>query len=323
MCRFIVDKSSTQCDILGMENYTPQSNKRKQLVSVIIATYNMANYVVESIESILNQSWDNVQVIVVNDGSTDNTEDVLQQYATNERVILVYQDNQGQTVAKNRGLQEAAGEFIGFCDADDLWRPEKLAVQIPHFTDNPGLGVVYGNFDCIDGDGLPTETPHRPGLSGKITGPLLADNFVHFPTTLTRKSVIEEFSGFDESLSMAIDYDLWLRISTKYDFLYLDEVFVDYRIWAGQMSHNTGKRFLNAIAMTNNFISTYSDCLTSYDINNAWAHTYTSRAMWHFQENRVGKGFSDIFRALKHKPWDKRTFATLLRFLAGRYRGNK
>ncbi|MBT3317901.1 glycosyltransferase, partial [bacterium] len=103
MCRFIVDKSSTQCDILGMENYTPQSNKRKQLVSVIIATYNMANYVVDSIESILNQSWDNVQVIVVNDGSTDNTEEVLQQYAANDRVILVYQDNQGQTVAKNRG----------------------------------------------------------------------------------------------------------------------------------------------------------------------------------------------------------------------------
>jgi glycosyltransferase involved in cell wall biosynthesis len=321
--QLVIDKTDARCDNIIMKDYTLQSDKSKPLVSVIVATYNMASFVTDTIDSLLNQSWPNIEVIIIDDGSTDNTAEVLQQYESDSRVILIAQPNQGQTVAKNRGLQKATGEFIGFCDADDLWRPEKLSTQLPHFTDNKKLAVVYGGFSWIDASGMQIKTPHRQGLSGKITGPLLADNFVHFPTTLTRKSVIDEFNGFDESLTMAIDYDLWLRISTKYEFLYLDDIFVDYRIWEGQMSHKTGERFKNALIMTEKFIAQNRGCLTTAEINNAWAHTYTSRAMWHFKENLVGKGFSDIFKALMHKPWDKRTFATLLRFLAGRYRGNK
>jgi len=282
------------------------------LVSVITATYNMGRYLGDTIESILGQTIPAVQAVVVDDGSTDEeTPRVLDRYAGDPRVTVVRQANAGQTVAKNNGLRHATGEFIGFCDADDLWRSDKLEHQLPLFDGRDELGVVYGDFQFIDGEGAPIETVRPRTHSGRITGPLLADNFIHFPTTLTRRSVLEEFGGFDESLSMAIDYDLWLRVSTRYEFQYVPRIFVDYRIWSGQMSHRTGERLDNALRMMRSFLDKHPGSCTPAEIRSAWAHTFVTRAIWHAKEGRVGSAGADFARGLFRDPLSRRTWWAL------------
>jgi len=287
---------------------------RPPLVSVITATYNMADYVCEAIDSVLAQTVPDVQCVVVDDGSTDRTREVLARYADDPRVKVLHQENAGQTVSKNRGLAAADGEYVGFCDADDRWRPEKLAVQLPLLRERPEVGVVYADFQCIGPAGEDVATPRWTCPSGRITGALLADNFVHFPTVLTRKAILEEFGGFDESLSMAIDYDLWLRVSTRYDFLHVPQVLVDYRIWGGQMSHRTGERLDNAFRMMENFLARHPDSVSKAEADRAWAHTYVTRGIWHVKQGRPDEARADFGRALGHRPLDARLWKTLVKW---------
>ncbi len=275
------------------------------LVSVVTATFNMAQYLPQTIESILSQTHARIEAVVVDDGSTDDTAAVLERYARDPRVRVFRQQNAGQTVAKNRGISEARGEIIGFCDADDIWVADKLERQLPLFRD-PGVGVVYGGFDVIDENGTYLRTPRFPHPTGRITGRLLADNFVHFPTSLVRREVIESAGGFDESLSMAIDYDLWLRISVDHDFAYAPGVLVHYRVWSGQMSRRKAERFDNAFRMMRTFLADHPDSVSAAERRAAWAHTYVSRGMWHAAEGRRREAWSDIFAAGRLRPWDLR-----------------
>ena len=287
------------------------------LVSVITATYNMGRYVADTVDSVLAQTHWGVEAIVVDDGSTDDTPDVLARYADDPRVKIVRQDNAGQTVAKNRGLREATGAYVGFCDADDLWRPDKLERQLPSFADER-VGVVYGNFQFIDGQGRPIETYRPPTFSGRITGELLVDNFVHFPTALVRREIIERMGGFDESLTMGIDFDLWLRISVDHDFLYLPDILVDYRIWEGQMSHRTGERLDNAFRLMRRFLADNPGCVTRAQKRRAWAYTYVSRGHWKFRKGQRSAGAADFTRAWLQRPWDRRLWTSIVKLLLGR-----
>ncbi len=288
------------------------------LVSVVMATYQMARHLPEAVASVLGQDYAPLELIVVDDGSTDETPAVLERFAGDPRLRVIRQENAGQTVAKNRGLAAARGELVGFCDADNAWLPDKLSLQVPCFRDRPELGVVYGDVQFMDDAGrdLPTPRPHRP--SGRITGRLLADNFVPFNTALVPRRILEEVGGFDETLSMAIDYDLWLRISVRYEFLHLDRVLARYRIWGGQMSHRTGERLDNAFRMMDNFLARHPGAVTPAEARRAWAHTYTTRGQWHAREGRRRAALADFGRALARVPWDGRTWRSLARLALGK-----
>jgi glycosyltransferase involved in cell wall biosynthesis len=285
------------------------------LISVITATYNMGLYLEKTLASILAQTHESIEAIVVDDGSTDEaTSQVLDKYRDDPRVKVIRQQNAGQTVAKNRGLQEVTGDFVAFCDADDLWRPEKIATQLPLFDDAGRIGVVYSDFQFIDEHDTPIDTVRPRTWSGRITGKLLADNFIHFPTALVRRDVIDEFNGFNENLSMAIDYDLWLRISTGYEFLYIPQILVDYRIWSGQMSHRTGERLDNAFRMMESFLDQYPQSVSGSEKRHAWAHTYVTRGLWHVREGRPAEARADFVRAFQERPWDIRLWKTLVKW---------
>lgn len=293
-------------------------SRQPPLVSVVTAAYNMGRYIGETVDSILAQTHERLELIVVDDGSTDDTPAVLAAYAGDPRVRLLRQANAGQTAAKNRGLREARGEFVGFCDADDRWLPDKLARQLPRFADAPRLGVVYGDFTCIDGEGRPTATPRWPCYSGRITGKLLVDNFVHFPTALARREAIERAGGFDESLTMAIDYDLWLRLSVDWDFLHVPETVVEYRLWAGQMSHRTGERLDNAFRMMARFLAEHPDSVTAAERRYAWTYSYVTRACWQAGQGRLGAAVADFARAARQRPWDARLWKSMARCILKR-----
>ncbi|MDO9170989.1 MAG: glycosyltransferase [bacterium] len=281
------------------------------LVSVITATYNMGHYLRETVDSILAQTHDRLELIIVDDGSTDDTWKVLEEYAADPRVKIVRQANAGQTAAKNRGLREASGQFVGFCDADDRWLPEKLARQLPHFENAPSLGVVYTDFTCIDGEGRPTPAPRMECFSGRITSQLLVDNFVNFPSALARREAIEKVGGFDTSLSMSIDYNLWLRISVDWDFRYLPETLVEYRLWEGQMSHRTGERLDNAFRMMTRFLAEHPGCVSPAARRYAWTHSYVTRGRWHAREGRNMAAAADFTQAALLRPWDLRLWKSM------------
>jgi len=289
----------------------------RPLVSVVTATYNMGRYVAEAVDSVLGQTYPAVQAVVVDDGSTDDTADVLARYADDARVKIVRQANAGQTVAKNRGLAACDGVYVGFCDADNAWLPDKLAVQVPLLESRAEPVVVYGDVQFMDGEGrdIPTPRPQRP--SGRITGRLLRDNFVPFNTCVLPRATLEEFGGFDESLSMAIDYDLWLRISTRYEFVHVDRVLARYRTWSGQMSHRTGERLDNALRMMNNFLDRHGDAVTPAEAARAWSYTLTTRGRWLASQGRRADALADYRAALSRRPTDLRAWKSLLRLVVG------
>jgi glycosyltransferase involved in cell wall biosynthesis len=290
------------------------------LVSVVMAAYNMGQYLEEAVVSVLSQDHPRIQLIVVDDGSSDpDTPVVLARHEADPRVTIVRQANAGQTVAKNRGLAAARGEFVGFCDADNAWLPGKLSRQLAAFRERPEVGVVYGDLQLIGplGESLPTPAIRR--YSGRITGKLLADNFVTFNTTLTPRRLIEQVGGFDERLRMAIDYDLWLRISVTHEFLYLPEPLVRYRIWGGQMSHRTEERMASFFQLLENFLAAHPGQVTRGELRRAWAHSFTTRGGYRASVGRRAEAWADYRRALSHRPWDLRTIKSIGRLaLLGR-----
>ncbi len=288
------------------------------LVSVITASYEMDQYVTQAVDSVLAQDYPNVESIVVNDGSTDQTREVLAKYDHDPRVTVIHQENAGQTVAKNRGLAAARGELIGFCDADNRWLPGKLARQVPVLLARPEVGVVYGDIALIDGDDNPLPPQKIQRLSGKITGQLLIRNFVTFNTTLTPKRILDKVGGFDERLRMAIDYNLWLQISLEHEFHYIDEPLVAYRIWGGQMSHRTGERMENFFRLLEQFLEDHPEAVTAAEARHAWAHSLTTRGQWLASVGRRSEAWSDYRRALGHRMHDKRTWKSFAKLLVGR-----
>ncbi|MEZ4387914.1 MAG: glycosyltransferase [Candidatus Krumholzibacteriia bacterium] len=282
------------------------------LVSVITASYQMGDYVVEAVRSVLAQDYPHLESIVVNDGSTDHTREVLDRLAAEDpRVTVIHQENAGQTVAKNRGWRASRGEYIGWCDADNRWRPDKLTRQLAAFREHPEVGVVYGDIQLIDGEGRPRPNPPIRRYSGRITGKLLIDNFVTFNTTLVPRRILEAMNGLDENLRMAIDYDLWLRISLEHDFLHLPETLVDYRIWEGQMSHRTEERMDNFFRLLERFLAEHPDKIPAADARMAWAHSLTTRGRYYASVGRKADAWRDYRRALGHRPWDTRTIKSM------------
>jgi glycosyltransferase involved in cell wall biosynthesis len=256
-----------------------------------------------AIKSVLEQTYSNLELHVVDDGSTDSTKEGIEKFLDDPRIKYYYQANQGQAVAKNRGIRESRGEYIGFLDADDMWMPRKLEKQLPLFDDSGRIGVVYSHGTRMNEKGEINGTVITNVHRGKITGRLLVENFVPFDSAVVRKQCFDTIGLFDESLRMGIDYDLWLRISTKYEFDYLDESTFYFRIWAGQMSRNYVGRYVWGIKIMNNFLERHPNLIDENTVREAWAHTYVGRGdCWMgFEKDRL-KALKDYLRALGYKP---------------------
>jgi glycosyltransferase involved in cell wall biosynthesis len=262
----------------------------------------MAQYLPAAVDSVLaQQDWSNLEVVVVDDGSQDDTEQHMIRFEDDRRVRYIRTENRGQPRAKNRGISEAKGEFLAFCDADDIWEPTKLAKQMPEFQD-PDVGVVYSEVAYIDdaGNGLPKE-PSTDRESGWVTSHLVIRNFVPFGTAVMRGTCIERQGAFDEGLPMGIDWDLWLRLSVAWKFIYVPEVTYLYRIWPGQMSKNYRGRYANAFKILEKFLKANPGVVPSVIISRAWADMYVSRAMCIAQaEKTIIEPLRDLLYGLRY-----------------------
>ncbi|MFZ1985154.1 MAG: glycosyltransferase [Desulfatitalea sp.] len=295
----------------------------KKWVSVVTATYNMGEYVVLAVRSVLNQTYPHVESIVVDDGSADNTAEVMRQFEADPRVTFIpLGRNQGQAAAKNAGLKAAKGEILGFVDADNLWKPEKLAKQMPLFERSSRIGVVYSDVEYIDGEGNVLPYISRSYHEGKITDRLLLHNFVNFNSALVRRECLEHKGFFDEGIAMGIDWDLWLRISTAYEFAFLNEKTYAYRIWANQMSHKKLKRLECARRILLKFFEQNPGAVSAVVERNAWARLCADYGMVHAGYGQNGPALKSYGQALLRQPLFVPAWKGLVKLLVSNFPKN-
>jgi glycosyltransferase involved in cell wall biosynthesis len=190
------------------------ARSKKPLVSVIIPTYNRAWVLREAIDSVLAQEFKDFELIVVDDGSTDNTGEILDSYE--QDILVLRQSNKGVSAARNRGIAAAAGRLIAFLDSDDLWLPRKLSSQVDFFKSNPAAVINQTEEIWVrNGVRVNPKTRHHK-FSGMIFERSLALCLVSPSAVMIKKNLFSEVGVFDENLPACEDYDLWLRISCRY-----------------------------------------------------------------------------------------------------------
>ncbi|MDA3896006.1 MAG: glycosyltransferase [Desulfobacteraceae bacterium] len=190
------------------------------LVSVIIPTYNRAWTLKKAIDSVLEQDYKNFELIVVNDGSTDDTEALVTEYA--KSVKFVQQPNLGVSAARNKGIQISSGSLISFLDSDDYWEPGKLSAQVEFFNGNPDALICQTEETWIRNGKRVTPKQKHKKQSGMIFIPSLALCLVSPSAVMMRKMLFAKVDVFDESLPACEDYDLWLRITCRYPVHLID-----------------------------------------------------------------------------------------------------
>ena len=183
-------------------------------VSVIIPTYNRAGMLKEAIDSVLTQEYSGFELIVVDDGSTDETSQLLEDY--DAKIKHIRQSNQGVSAARNRGIAAASGEFIAFLDSDDLWLPQKLSTQVKFFSDHPDAVINQTEERWIRNGVRVNPKKRHLKFSGMIFERSLALCLVSPSAVMIKKSLFDTVGVFDEDLPACEDYDLWLRISCRY-----------------------------------------------------------------------------------------------------------
>ncbi len=199
-------------------------------VSVVLPVYNGEHYVAQALESVFNQTYKDLEVIVVDDGSTDGSFAVLSQYAA---VRLITQQNLGVAHARNRGVQEAKGELIAFIDQDDVWYPHKVATQISVFRRFPTVSFVYSDMDLIDPSGRALGRKASESWNLNWIRPFIRGRFHPFPSTvMMKRSIFLQHGGFSTEFigNAHEDVDLWARLAKHIDFYFIEESLVQYRV---------------------------------------------------------------------------------------------
>jgi len=226
-------------------------------VSVVMPVYNVEKYVAASIDSVLEQTFENFELILVDDGGTDRSMDICRSF-NDPRVRIVSQANRGLPGARNTGIRQARGEFIAIIDSDDLWRPEKLVCHVAHLRSRPEVGVSYSASEFIDGEGKSLGLSMRP----KLTDITAADIFCRNPigngsVPVFRREMLDaiaytvehcgssELRYFDESFRYCEDIECWTRIAltTNWKFEGLPECLTRYRVVSGGLSANTTRMY--------------------------------------------------------------------------------
>lgn len=213
------------------------------LVSVVIPTYNSSLSLTHALKSVVGQTYKEFEIIVIDDGSIDNTEEVVRNFPF--PILYLKVPNGGPAKARNIGIKNSQGDFVAFLDADDLWLPRKLEAQIKAFDADPELMLVFTEDLFLKNDKLikkPFSKKQRL-MCGNVVKNIFLFSYVGTPTVMVRRSIFEEVGYFEEDMLIAEDDNLWLRIASKYKISLLDEVLVHIRITKGSLSRTEGNIF--------------------------------------------------------------------------------
>jgi len=290
-------------------------------VTVVIPTYNRARFIAEAIKSVLEQTFRDFELIVVDDGSTDDTAAVVSRF-TDPRLRYVYQTNQERSAARNHGIRLAQGEYVAFLDSDDVWLPAKLEYQVALLDARPAVGLAYTGAYIFE-DQL-TFTEQRPRWRGQVLKALLMeDNVVcgSGATPLVRRACFARVGGFDETASIygVEDWDMWVRLATAgYEFDFVSQPLARCRVH-GTNTQKDAEKMEQATRVFFAKILAQPAYFASGEVSRARVQSLL--------EFMVGRGYytarqMDIarrhfLRSLRLYPWQGRAMEYLLRSLLG------
>lgn len=222
-------------------------------VSVLVSSYNYGRFIGAALASVRAQTVPDFEAVVVDDGSTDETFDVLADFLRDPRFRLVRQEHGGPSRAKSVGIVRARGEYLAFLDADDVWEPTKLQRQLELFDSDPRLGVAFTRRRFIDPEGQPVVRPQPVVAERTGLDELFRQNVICFSSAMLRRTVAEHVGLFDAGLPLALDYDFWLRVARRYPLACVDEALTAYRVGHGNLSRRIAQRIHAALFIMERF----------------------------------------------------------------------
>ncbi len=290
--------------------------EKNPIVSVIIPTYNRAHLIGRAIQSVLNQTYQDFELIVVDDGSTDNTEEIVKDFQNkDERIKYIYQNNQGASGARNTGIKNAKGKYIAFLDSDDEWLPEKLEKQIQLFKNSKkkNLGFVGCNVLVVD-EQTNKRYEYKTPKYKNVFQRLLENNFIRSSSSvMVKKSVIDNVGLFDESLKNANDWEMWIRIAQKYDFDFVDEPLFKYYWHGGNITRTAGN--LKKIQYREYILIKHKNLYKKHP--KAYSITLRNIGTAYLLNNDLKNARKYFIKAIKVAPWYLRTYFNLIVSLLG------
>ena len=273
-------------------------------VSIVISTYNRSSYICEAIDSVLKQDFKNFEIIVVDDGSTDNTKEVLSKY---KNIRYIYQENNGRSEARNAGIKAASAEYVAFLDDDDIWLEGKLYKQVVFLDSHPETGLVHTFSEVVDEDGniLGEETEKRLNFYkraikiGYTYEGMSRLCIMFLSTVVVRKECFNQVGFFDGNIPAFEDWDFYLRFALKYKISLIPEILVKYKLHKKNTSSNEFIRgriqtALKHLAMLDS-LSCYRRAVVSFNFYMQLAETYYIASQYqNFRQY--------IFKAIRLRP---------------------
>ena len=228
------DASSVRARAASREKQL-NANHNLPRVSVVIPAFNCGDYIVEAIASVVAQDYPDIEIVVVDDGSSDDT--AAKVTSAFPEVLYIRQENAGSAIARNRGILASSGELVAFLDADDLWLPGKLDKQVRYLMEHPEVSLVYTDFSRsadVEHDISSRLATRKFWTQGSEFLSLLRQNFLHTSSVILRRKILADSGIFDPKFRNAQDWDLWIRVGEVGRFALIDEVLTRYRLHPDQ-----------------------------------------------------------------------------------------
>jgi len=280
------------------------------VISVIIPTYNCDKYICEALDSVLHQTYSDYEIIVIDDGSTDTTREIIENKF--QTVRYYYVENNGVAAARNLGILMAQGELIAFLDADDKWLPEKLEKQVALFEANKNVSMVFTENYFFNEQGISEFSANKKIrlMHGNIVRNIFLNSYVVTSTVMVRRSVFDHVGMFEEELSVAEDDNMWMRIGFKYGIALLDEKLVMYRMTAGSLSSDFNALIIGGNKQIEILQIRYSelyDSLGSFTIRKKYADLYYSQAYRDFTQGNYATSRTRFIDSFTNYPFRLRS----------------
>lgn len=281
-------------------------------VSVIIPTHNRAEFLRAAIRSVLGQTFQDFEIIVIDDASRDQTSEIVHSFA-DERIKYIYnQVNKGEGGSRNIGLMHASGDLIALLDDDDEWLPEKLELQVSLLENSPSkTGVVYTGHHRIDRTTGKQRDQLNPTKRGDILADLCAENWLVPSSLLLRKECFRKAGWFEEGVSFGADYDVWLRIAKDFDFDYIKQPLVKYYVHGSNITANHEV----VIKGLENQLEKYASLWAS--TNKGRSQRYLSLGVLYCYTGNMQKGRAALLKAIRLYPLSLRYYVNLFFSLLG------
>ena len=285
-------------------------------VSVVIPVYGVEQFVEAAVRSVLDQSFEDFEIIIVNDRSPDRSLEICESIEDSRIKIVTHNENRGLAGARNTGIRHASGEYIGLLDSDDLWEPNKLQFHVDHLDANPSVGVSFSRSAFIDEEGTHLNTYQMPKLTDITAAHLMCRNPVgNGSAPVVRKEVFDDISYsedihgvvedhfFDDSFRQSEDIECWIRIAatTQWQFEGLSEPLTLYRINSASLSANIPKQLASWERVMDK-LNTYAPELWANHVNLARAFQLRYLARQAIRQKEGKTAFSLVSQALKSSP---------------------